>query len=206
MIRITLLAAALCATVGVALAAPQTPSPKRLDSSPARTKLDTNGDGAIDRNQAAGSPKLAARFDQLDRNRDGRLDRSERPQRHGKERGGERGDKSGAIAALDANGDGRFSRAELAGKPKLAEHFAAIDVDRDGALTHDELRAYRQAMRPQHEAKRAERFAAADRDQDGRLSQAEVQGRPKLAQRFAILDANGDGFLSREELGRQQRR
>ena len=46
----------------------------------------------------------------------------------------------------DADGDGVVSRAEAeAHAPRLAKKFDRIDTDRDGRLTPDELRAYREA-------------------------------------------------------------
>src|SRR5690606_40443531 len=50
--------------------------------------LDTNNDGFIDRGEAAASPRLAGRFDQLDANKDGKLSREEMPR--GKHRSEER--------------------------------------------------------------------------------------------------------------------
>ena len=53
----------------------------------ARAKLDTNGDGVIDRAEAAKAPRLAAQFDTLDKNKDGKLSRDELPRWHGKRHG-----------------------------------------------------------------------------------------------------------------------
>jgi Ca2+-binding EF-hand superfamily protein len=180
---------------------------------PQRMALDANGDGVIDRSEAAGMPRLAARFDQLDRNGDGRLDQAERPQRHGK---GKRGGRHGGVAKLDTDNDGRISRAEAAasprGKGKLLEHFAAIDANNDGYLVRTELRAWYERMRPQREAERTQRFnarfTAADLNRDGKLSRVEVgEKMPRLAGRFAWMDDNKDGFLSQEELrGKHGRR
>lgn len=36
-------------------------------------ELDRNRDGAIDRSEAAATPRLAERFERIDRNRDGRI-------------------------------------------------------------------------------------------------------------------------------------
>src|SRR4029077_7233312 len=44
----------------------------------------------------------------------------------------------------DKDGDGALSKAEAeAGMPRLAKHFDAIDADKDGKITQEELRAYR---------------------------------------------------------------
>lgn len=196
------------ATLG-ATAAERAPSGER-----ARPTLDTNGDGAIDRSEAAKFPRLAAKFDSLDRNADGRLDASERPQRKHRGHGG-----FGHPERLDTDGDGRLSRAEVdaakagrEGRPnRLAEHFAAIDANRDGFVVRSELHAWHQAQRPQREAQMRkrldERFAAADLNGDRKLSRVEVDEKmPRLAKRFAWMDDNRDGFLSRAELQPPQRR
>ena len=129
----------------------QTPQPGA--AKPARhAKVDTNGDGVIDRSEAAANPRMAGRFDTLDTNKDGRITADERPQRgmrDGKS-GGQRGER---MAQLDANKDGRFSREELAGNQRVMQNFGAIDANADGALTREEMHAY-------HKAHRGERGAA----------------------------------------------
>ena len=44
---------------------------------------------------------------------------------------------------LDGNADGKLSREEVAGHPKLVQEFEAIDADRDGFLSPEELKAVR---------------------------------------------------------------
>ena len=183
-----------------------------------RTRLDANGDGAVDRTEASHRPHVAKNFDALDRNKDGRLTADERPRHHGgKHRGGH-----GGMERMDSDKDGRISRAEFdAGQAALADRFAAhgdrdrsdrkppefaaIDGNRDGYLVGSELRAYHERLRPQREAERAARFEArfteADINRDGKLGRVEVEEKlPQVAQRFAWLDENRDGFLSRTEL------
>lgn len=46
-----------------------------------------------------------------------------------------------AFAELDKNGDGKISKAEAGVLAPLAENFAAIDTDRNGAIGVDELRS-----------------------------------------------------------------
>lgn len=186
---------------------------------PRRTKPDANGDGIVDRSEAATHPRLAERFDTLDRNHDGRLAADELPRRgkHGGKRHGRQG-----LERLDADKDGRISRGEFDAAQQAREarraqagqqardgrkpiDFAAIDANRDGYVVRSELRSYRERMRPQREAERTarlnERFAQADVNRDGKLGRVEVQEKmPRLADRFAWLDENRDGFVSRDEI------
>jgi Ca2+-binding EF-hand superfamily protein len=196
--RIALLTLALAAAATSAVAVAQQAAPAH---GARHGHLDANHDGAIDRAEAAKVPGFAARFDQLDRNHDGRLDATERPQRH---RGGAR-HGAGGIARLDANGDGRIGRDEIAGHGKFAAKFDAIDANHDGYLVRSEAEAWHARMQPQRLAERArrfdERFAAADLDRDGKLSKVEVSEKmPRLQKGFAWMDDNRDGFLSRQEL------
>jgi Ca2+-binding EF-hand superfamily protein len=203
------------------------------DAPRARIQLDANRDGAIDRGEAARHPRLAERFDRLDRDHDGRLERGERGMRH--HRGGKR--HHGGMARLDTDKDGRISRAEFAvmetriaeWKARHAERagkagakqpghrgpldFAAVDANRDGYLVRAELRAHHERMRPQYEAARKARFdgkfAAADLNKDGKLGRVEAeQAMPRIGDRFNWMDDNRDGFLDRGELsaGRGRRR
>jgi hypothetical protein len=157
---------------------------------PARqAKVDTNGDGVIDRNEAAAHPKLAERFDQLDRNKDGRIGPEERPQR-----GGE-GGRGGGMAALDTNGDGAIDRSEAAKAPRMAEHFDRLDANKDGRITAEE--------RPQHRGRHGGKgggMARLDRNGDGSLTRDELAGRERILQDFDIVDDNRDGRLSPEEM------
>lgn len=225
--RKTMIALALSAAVcGSAFAAPQDTSPPRTHGA---MKLDTNGDGAIDRSEAAKFPRLAERFDALDADKDGRLSADERP-KFGGPRGHGHGMHGGGIERFDKDGDGRVSRAEFdAGKAEFAarrgpdggkgprDHgpkaldFAALDANGDGYIVRSEERAWRERMRPQMQAefaKRAqERFAEADINKDGKLSKLEVSEKmPRLEGSFAWMDDNRDGFLSPQELASRKHR
>jgi hypothetical protein len=133
---------AIAATATVTFA--QTPAPGA--SKPARhAKIDTNGDGVIDRSEVAAHPRMAERFDMLDKNKDDRITADERPQRG--MRDGKRGQRGERMAQLDANQDGRFSRDELAGKERALQNFAAMDNNNDGFLTREEMAAHHKARR-----------------------------------------------------------
>lgn len=146
-------ALAIACTASFAFAQTPAGTARAGDAQPGaqRAKVDANGDGVIDRSEASKNPKLAERFDRLDKNKDGRIDAGERPQRHGKGRSGEhrggKGKRGEAMAKLDANGDGRFSRDELAGRERALQNFSAVDANKDGFLTRDEMRAHHQSRR-----------------------------------------------------------
>lgn len=133
-----------------------------------RTKLDANGDGVIDRGEAARHPRLAGKFDELDKNKDGKLAKEEMPRRHGRGFGKKGHGPRAMMTKLDTDKDGRISRAEsAAGEGKLASRFDTMDVNKDGFID-----------RADHEVRAKQRtdewFAKADADKDGKLSRAEV--------------------------------
>lgn len=165
MMRKTLIAFSVVAALGAgaALAAPQD-----AKTPPAPThKLDANGDGKVDRKEAAARPELAKRFDSVDKDKDGALSPDELPRPfHGERRHrlGERGHDR--MAGLDANRDARVSAEEGKADPKFAEHFASMDVNKDGFVD----RADRELRMKQH---RDGWFTRADANKDGQLSRAE---------------------------------
>lgn len=165
-----LLAISVAITLGSAAAFAQTTTIAPAAGLP-RMALDANKDGAIDRAEAAKSPKLAARFDQLDKDKDGKLAADEQPWRGGmRHRGGPRGghgERGGMLRAADANHDGRISRAEAqAAQAQSLARFDAMDVNHDGYLDRADMQARMQQ-------RRGECFAKADLDRNGQLSRAE---------------------------------
>lgn len=102
------------------------------------------------------------------------------------------GAKLERLRAADTNADGLLSRTEAAALPRIAERFDAIDANRDGQVSFEELRGAR------HKA-RGERFLARlDADKDGKVSKAEALA--KATERFDRVDANKDGFITADEI------
>jgi Ca2+-binding EF-hand superfamily protein len=131
-------------------------------------KLDANGDGVVDRSEAARHPRLAGKFDDLDKNKDGKLAKEEMPRHHGRGFGRNGRGSHGMMMELDTDKDGRISRAESAGaEGRMAAHFDRMDINKDGFID-----------RADHELRAKQRtdewFAKADSDKDGKLSRAEV--------------------------------
>lgn len=125
----------------------------------------------------------------------------------------------------DKDGDGALSRAEVdAGMPRMAKDFDAIDTNKDGKITQDEMRAFGEKRRAQMQSQRggqggpggqggrrpdpeqmkqhfAEEFKKADTDGDGMLSKAEAEkSMPGLAKHFDQIDANKDGKITQDEI------
>jgi hypothetical protein len=112
-------------------------------------KADTDGNGTLSRAEVEkGAPYLAGKFDQIDANKDGQLSRGEL-QAWKKAHKGERQAKAvERFKHADTDGDGMISRAEAEkNAPRLAKRFDQIDANKDGKLTQDELRAYRETKR-----------------------------------------------------------
>ena len=125
--------------------------------------------------------------------------------------------KSGRLAEqfrrADGDGNGMLSRDEAQkAAPLVAKQFDAIDVNRDGRISPEEMRAFRRTGRLERGARGGARadqagakfelyFARADTDGDGVLSRAEAErGLPRVARKFERIDRDGDGRLTREEM------
>ena len=83
------------------------------------------------------------------------------------------------LDRMDADGDGRVSLSEY--QDWLSYAFDAMDRNRDGMLTTDELpgRKGRAITRAQHRAQLAAGFARQDANGDGYLSARELASPPR---------------------------
>ena len=112
------------------------------------------------------------------------------------------GDKH--FKMMDANGDGKITRAEHATAAK--QMFAQCDANRDGIVTALEMDAAMAAKgeKPGKDHKNsAEKIKVIDQNGDGRLTAAEHETGSE--QMFTKMDKNGDGALSKEECDEAQK-
>jgi Ca2+-binding EF-hand superfamily protein len=117
------------------------------------------------------------------------------------------------LRALDADGDGEISKAEIEGASKA---LAALDKNGDGKLSRDEILPNFTGGgfpgRPGAEGRPgqpgpggrgnpeeiARRLKEADKNGDGKISKEEAPD--QLKERFDRIDSNGDGQLDEAEL------
>ena len=173
MTRNSLLLVSLSAVLASGAAVGATQADKTVTApAPHAMSLDKNGDGLVDRSEAAAHPRLAKHFDSIDGNKDGTLSTDEMKQarmtrRASGKHNGHRGHRGmGMGMKLDVDKDGRISRAEAAAQPKFAARFDTMDVNKDGFVDRVDFQA-RRAQR------RNDCFDKADTDRDGKLSRDE---------------------------------
>ena len=102
------------------------------------------------------------------------------------------------IAAIDADKDGKISKDEMAGF--RAARVAAVDANSDGKLSVDEIAAMQLKAMEKAASTMAQRMMdRLDSDGDKMLSAAEMMDRPMPADFFDRLDTNHDGFIDQAE-------
>lgn len=113
------------------------------------SKADANRDGKLSRAEVERAmPHLSGSFASIDTDKDGQLSRRELRAWKKAHRGERQAKAAQRFRHADTDGDGAISRAEAEQHaPRLARRFDRIDGNRDGKLTPDELRAYRETRR-----------------------------------------------------------
>ena len=186
-----ILALAIAAALASTFAVAQTATP--ATGVKAAQRIDANGDGVIDRAEAAKAPRLAAKFDQLDTDKDGRISRTEA-------NAGNAG-FAARFTEMDANKDGYLDRSdrELRMTRERAAFFAGADANRDGRLSRDEFAVEQGARGAERRAQFAQRAEAAGKTPKARPVPTEAEQLQRAGKAFDRMDANKDGTLTRAE-------
>ncbi len=118
------------------------------------TQADKNGDGFIDKTEAAGNKRLAKHFDEIDSNKDGKISKDELKAHFAASHAKAHEKFAEKFKAADKDGDGALSKDEVQASqmPQLAKNFDAIDANKDGKLTQEELRAFMMSHHKDHQA------------------------------------------------------
>lgn len=107
------------------------------------------------------------------------------------------------FSNADTNGDGSISKAEFDDyhAKRSAEHFNAMDANKDDKLTPDEMQSVQKNMKKRNDgtAHLDRRFNAADANHDGGLDKEEANAMPMLKSNFGKVDTNKDGKVTRQE-------
>lgn len=89
------------------------------------------------------------------------------------------------------------------GSSLLLDQFDAIDADKNGQLSRDEVKAWVAARHDEMRHRIEDHVKAADKNGDGQISLEEARaGLPMVADHFDMLDANKDGQISKAEFER----
>jgi hypothetical protein len=114
----------------------------RSDSPRDTLRADTDGDGRVSRAEAeaASSKKSTEWFDKLDTDKDGYVTREEISQAKATRRADMKARFDERFKEADANNDGQLSLDEVQARmPRLADRFTALDKDKNGMLSKEEM-------------------------------------------------------------------
>ncbi|MDO8411106.1 MAG: EF-hand domain-containing protein [Phenylobacterium sp.] len=125
-----------------------TPALAQMGAQDPFADADTNRDGLI--TMAEHQASRAARFDRLDRDRDGVIRMQDFPRIARRGDGG--ADLQRMISAADRNRDGALTREEMLASPPVA--FALADANNDGILTAAERDAAKARLQQMRSARR----------------------------------------------------
>jgi Ca2+-binding EF-hand superfamily protein len=108
-------------------------------------KADQDSDGTLDKEEAKAMPRIAKNFDAIDTDKDGTIsmDEIKASMMHARKSMHEKGEA--AFKKADGDHDGTLDKEEAKAMPRVAENFDAIDADKDGTVSMEEIHTFMKA-------------------------------------------------------------
>jgi Ca2+-binding EF-hand superfamily protein len=153
-------------------------------------QLDVNKDAKVDLAELSQSKETW--FAKVDGNKDGVVNEVELQAERSAQRA-EHLDRK--FAEQDANKDGRLTADET---QMPARFFESADANKDGAVTREEMTASMAAAKAKHGGRAGGQLGHLDTNDDGQITRQEAVESAALT--FARLDANKDGALTADEM------
>jgi len=110
---------------------------------------------------------------------------------------------AGSMSMAQRMGPGGGMPGARPGPSFLLDQFDAIDADKNGQLSRDEVKAWIAARQDEMRQRIESHVKAADTNGDGQISLEEAKANlPMVADHFDFLDVNKDGQVSKAEFER----
>jgi Ca2+-binding EF-hand superfamily protein len=138
MVKVILVAS----TLALAAAAPSlcfADQASRLES--AFKRADKDNDGTLDKEEAKAMPRVAKNFDAIDADKDGTVSLDEIKAAMASRKGMHQKGKA-EFEKADKDADGTLDKEEAKAMPRVAKNFDAIDADKDGTVSLDEIHTF----------------------------------------------------------------
>lgn len=109
-------------------------------------KADKDNDGTLDKEEAKAMPRVSKNFDAIDADKDGTVSLDEVKAAMQQMRKGMHEKGKAAFAKADKDNDGTLDKEEAKAMPRVAKNFDAIDGDKDGTVTMEEIHKFMQSQ------------------------------------------------------------
>lgn len=100
------------------------------------------------------------------------------------------------LKEADTNKDGFVDKAEF--QVLHDKHFSAMDINKDGKLGKDEIKAAGKENAMHERGNRS--FNKADKNTDGKLDREEAKSHPRVSKSFDTIDVDKNGTVDRDEV------
>ncbi len=110
-------------------------------------KADKEHDGTLDKEEAKAMPRVEKNFDAIDKDKDGTVSLAEIHAFMKVEKQAMHDKAAAAFKNADKDGDGTLDKEEAKAMPRVEKNFDAIDADKDGKVSMQEIHAFMKAQK-----------------------------------------------------------